>query len=126
ARSRGAHADHARDGARLLRAPAGEARVHALDGARLDHARGVSSGARPNALAGGRMTEQQQGAREELARRIEAIESGYEFLLAYAAQGRETDRGPGQGRGVREFLERMEQALDGLGAVVTDAARSAG
>ena len=57
--------------------------------------------------------------RADLEQRIEAIESGYEFMLAYAAQGRETDKGAGAGRSVREYLERMAAALDGLGAVVS-------
>jgi hypothetical protein len=57
--------------------------------------------------------------RADLEQRIDAIESGYEFMLAYAAQGRETDKGAAAGRNVREFLERMSTALDGLGAVVT-------
>ncbi len=70
------------------------------------------------------MSEQTE-PRAELARRIEAIESGYEFLLAYAAQGRQTDRGAGQGRSVRDFLERMAEALDGLGAVATASAKRA-
>lgn len=48
-----------------------------------------------------------------LGERIEAIESGYEFLLAYAAQGRETDKGSGQD--VRSFLQSMNEALTGLG-----------
>ncbi|HEY8519240.1 MAG TPA: hypothetical protein VIN61_04110 [Gammaproteobacteria bacterium] len=56
--------------------------------------------------------------RVELERRIDAIEAGYEFLLAYAAQGRRTDRGASGGPSVRDHLERMEQALDGLAAVV--------
>jgi hypothetical protein len=55
----------------------------------------------------------------ELAQRIEAIETGYEFMLAYAAQGRETDKGGGSGRNVREYLDRMVTALDGLGGVAT-------
>jgi hypothetical protein len=63
-------------------------------------------------------------ARAELEQRIEAIESGYEFMLAYAAQGRETDKGAGSGRNVREYLERMAAALDGLGAVATACAAS--
>ncbi|HET7132974.1 MAG TPA: hypothetical protein VFJ95_12035 [Gammaproteobacteria bacterium] len=63
-------------------------------------------------------------ARADLAQRIEAIESGYEFMLAYAAQGRETDKGAGSGRNVREYLERMAAALEGLGAVVTACASS--
>ncbi|HEX5420470.1 MAG TPA: hypothetical protein VFY39_10765 [Gammaproteobacteria bacterium] len=56
-------------------------------------------------------------ARRELERRIDAVEAGYEFLLAYAAQGRERDRGAGGGR-LREFLEGMRGALAGLGALV--------
>src|SRR5690606_20294627 len=62
--------------------------------------------------------------RADLDRRIEDIESGYEFLLAYAAQGRSSDKGGAGGAGgaspVREHLKRMESALDGLG----DAARA--
>lgn len=55
---------------------------------------------------------------EDLAQRIEAIEAGYEFMLAYAAQGRETDKGAAAGRNVRDYLERMCAALDGLAAVI--------
>jgi len=62
--------------------------------------------------------------REELRARIDAIESGYEFLLAYAAQGRPTDKGPGAGSRVREQLDAMQQALDGLGDVVRSVAAS--
>ena len=40
---------------------------------------------------------------------IDVIESGYEFLLAYAAQGRETDEGPG-GSEVRTALTKMADA----------------
>ena len=55
----------------------------------------------------------------DLEQRIDAIESGYEFLLAYAAQGRATDRGAGgEGHDVRGFLSKMEAALAGLGEVV--------
>jgi hypothetical protein len=46
-----------------------------------------------------------------LAQRIEWIESGYEYLLAYAAQGRR-DEG---GSEVRSTLVKMQAALDGLG-----------
>ena len=64
---------------------------------------------------------------------IEAIESGYEFLLAYAAQGRASDDGLG-GSEVRTTLESMAAAAasirselgsaDGdFAAVVTDDAR---
>ena len=55
---------------------------------------------------------------DDLHRRIEAIETGYEFMLAYAAQGRETDKGAAAGRNVREYLDKMVAALDGLGTVI--------
>jgi hypothetical protein len=45
-----------------------------------------------------------------LAERIQVIERGYEFLLAYAAQGRQDDAGTE----VRETLDRMHQALTGM------------
>jgi hypothetical protein len=60
---------------------------------------------------------------DDLKERIEAIESGYEFMLAYAAQGRQTDKGAAAGRNVREYLEKMVAALDGLSAVVDAAAK---
>ena len=41
-----------------------------------------------------------------LHEKIEVVESGYEFLLAYAAQGRESD----EGLDVRETLEKMATA----------------
>jgi hypothetical protein len=53
---------------------------------------------------------------DDLKQRIEAIETGYEFMLAYAAQGRQTDKGGGSGSKVREHLIGMATALDGLGA----------
>jgi hypothetical protein len=49
-----------------------------------------------------------------LAQRIEWIEAGYEYLLAYAAQGRRDD----SGSEVRRMLTQMQAALDGLGAEV--------
>ena len=65
-----------------------------------------------------------------LHQHIEAVESGYEFLLAYAAQGREND----QGSEVRDTLSAMKNAAieidsllsgdDGVySAVVVDDAR---
>jgi hypothetical protein len=47
--------------------------------------------------------------------RIDAIEEAYEFFLAYAAQGLSTDQGAKSGAPLRDFLRKMEQALDGLG-----------
>ncbi|MEO8307732.1 MAG: hypothetical protein ABI616_06790 [Pseudomonadota bacterium] len=45
-----------------------------------------------------------------LAERIQVIERGYEFLLAYAAQGRQDDAGTE----ARETLDRMHVALTGM------------
>ena len=66
----------------------------------------------------------QNGPRAELEQRIEAVESGYEFLLAYAAQGRDTDKGAAAGRNVRDYLERMTAALADLSTVVGACAAS--
>jgi hypothetical protein len=46
--------------------------------------------------------------KELLQAKIDVVESGYEFLLAYAAQGRESDGGPGSE--VRTMLEDMSAA----------------
>ena len=65
------------------------------------------------------------GSKESnLSNRINAIESGYEFLLAYAAQGRATDKGAGKGQEVREFLRNMDNALTGLGDACAEAANA--
>lgn len=48
---------------------------------------------------------------------IEVIESGYEFLLAYAAQGRESD----DGSDTRDTLSGMSNAADAIIATLTDA-----
>lgn len=48
---------------------------------------------------------------------IEAVETAYEFLLAYAAQGREDDvDGPGQKS--RDVLAGLDSALDRLEAML--------
>lgn len=51
------------------------------------------------------------GSEPTLADRIEAIEQAYEFMLAYAAQGRDDEGGS-----IRQFLERAADALDGFAA----------
>ena len=61
---------------------------------------------------------------DDLKQRIEAIETGYEFMLAYAAQGRESDKGAAAGRNVREYLDKMVVALDGLAAVIAASANA--
>jgi len=60
---------------------------------------------------------------DDLKQRIEAIETGYEFMLAYAAQGRQTDKGAAAGRNVREYLDKMVAALEGLSGVVDASAK---
>ena len=53
----------------------------------------------------------------KLSERLEAIEAGYEFCLAYAAQGRTDDAGTP----TRQTLERMFEALEGLVPQLEDA-----
>lgn len=52
--------------------------------------------------------------------RIDAIEESYEFFLAYAAQGLSTDQGARSGAQLRDFLRKMETAIDGLAARLRD------
>lgn len=54
---------------------------------------------------------------QDLAQRIDSIERGYEYLLAYAAQGRQDDAGSE----ARSTLERIHAALDGLSRKARDA-----
>ena len=51
---------------------------------------------------------------DDLKARINAIEEGYEFFLAYAAQGLAGDQAGKSGEQVREYLRGFEEALDGL------------
>jgi len=55
-----------------------------------------------------------------LASRIEVIESSYEYMLAFAAQGRETDEGMTGAASVRETLSRVSSALLDLSEAVVD------
>jgi hypothetical protein len=54
-------------------------------------------------------------ARAELVRRIDIIERGYEYLLAFAAQGRRNEADSE----VRTTLLAMHDALEGLEPIVT-------
>lgn len=60
--------------------------------------------------------------REDVQARIDAIESSYEFFLAYAAQGLTTDEGAKAGAQLRDFLTKLEGALEGLADRVDEAA----
>ena len=55
-----------------------------------------------------------EAAREERARRIEAIEGGYELMLGYAAKGFATDEGADNSGQLRDHLKRFDEALTGL------------
>jgi hypothetical protein len=50
-------------------------------------------------------------AARELSARSDQIEEAYEFFLAYAAQGLQTD----SSSQIRDYLGRFERAVDGLG-----------
>ena len=60
-------------------------------------------------------------AASDLSHRIDVIERGYEYLLAYAAQGRQTDAGSE----ARQTLANMFDALAGLDELLASAIRSA-
>jgi hypothetical protein len=55
----------------------------------------------------------------ELKARIDIIEEAYEFFLAYASQGLPSDAGNDTGRQARQYLQRCDTALDGLGDCLT-------
>jgi hypothetical protein len=58
----------------------------------------------------------------QLAEHIETIESGYEFLLAYAAQGRPAGDESGPGPHARPTLDGMAKSLDAIQAALADSA----
>ena len=65
-------------------------------------------------------------AREELSKRADAIEGGYEMMLAYAAQGLASDQGAANSGQLRDHLKRFEQALTGLAQTYRDCATALG
>lgn len=65
-------------------------------------------------------------ARDLLQQRIDAIEDAYEFMLAYAAQGRQSDTGGSTGNTIRGFLERAQEALENLAADAKSAVERSG
>jgi hypothetical protein len=65
-------------------------------------------------------------AKEELSRRADAIEGGYEMMLAYAAQGLATDQGAANSGQLRDHLKRFENALSGLAQTYRDCAAALG
>lgn len=60
-------------------------------------------------------------SRARLDQCVDTIESGYEYFLAYAAQGRRTDLdGESTTSELRDHLEKMSAAMDQLDAVVRE------
>jgi hypothetical protein len=62
-------------------------------------------------------------AGDDLTQRISAIEEAYEFMLGYAAQGHQRGR---EGDLIRDFLKRLDAALDCIGAAAAAAAQAKG
>jgi len=67
-----------------------------------------------------------EAARDELSRRADAIEGGYEMMLAYAAQGLPTDQGAANSSQLRDHLRRFETALTGIAEVYRDCGQALG
>lgn len=61
---------------------------------------------------------------QTLADRIEAIESAYEFMLGYAAQGLDGNPNDPACAQARDFLQRVDTALDNFGEVLRQTAES--
>ena len=59
----------------------------------------------------------------DLRDRIDTIEEAFEYMLAYAAQGRERED-ESEGEGIRTFMGRAAEALVGLHQVAFDRAQS--
>lgn len=53
--------------------------------------------------------------RDALRRRLDTVESAYEFMLAYAAQGLPADGGARDGGRIRAELGALAAAVEGLG-----------
>ena len=51
---------------------------------------------------------------EAIRQNIDAVEEAYEFMLAYAAQGRVEEGAGPEGAHIRNFLERFVDAVEGL------------
>ena len=67
-----------------------------------------------------------EAAKEELSRRADAIEGGYEMMLAYAAQGLPSDQGAANSSQLRDPLRRFESALSGNAQTYRDCGQALG
>ncbi|MBP03054.1 MAG: hypothetical protein CMM25_09625 [Rhodospirillaceae bacterium] len=57
---------------------------------------------------------------------VEGIESSYEFMLAYAAQGRDQESMGADGPSIRNFLGILSNSLRGLNAAIRSEANAKG
>ena len=57
-------------------------------------------------------------APNELAETVTAIERSYEFMLAYAAQGRDFEDAGGSGPAIRQYLTRLRDGLGNIASLV--------
>ena len=62
----------------------------------------------------------------EIWERCNTIEEGYEFMLAYAAQGLPSDHGSQRGEEVRGYLHRVRDAITGLAETCSLAVKQEG
>ena len=51
------------------------------------------------------------GSREALSQTIDTVERAYEFMLAYAAQGRDSEPSGGDGPGIRTCMTELVEAI---------------
>ena len=58
-----------------------------------------------------------KAVQDQLQDRCNAIEESYEFMLAYAAQGLAGDSSSKSGGQLRDYLQRSNEAMTGLGDV---------
>ena len=65
-------------------------------------------------------------AHDAFRTRCDTIEEAYEFFLAYASQGLPSDQGSDTGRQARDYLRRCADALEGLGALLTESVDTLG
>ena len=55
---------------------------------------------------------------KEFRARIEAVEEAYEYMLAYAAQGRAEEGAGPDGAQIREFLKQFDEAVGAIAGMI--------
>ncbi len=57
---------------------------------------------------------------DDIREKIEAVEEAYEFMLAYAAQGRAEEGAGPDGAQIREFLRQFDDAVSAISGMIDD------